>query len=68
MLNGEEKETFQADTEIMWVEFHDCVAGILGNPQEVHLSRKIASVTARYALQHLNGLSRFSISFFILSD
>ena len=56
MLDGEKKETFQADTEITWVEFRDRVAGILGNPQEVRLSGKIASDGKWAVLNGVEGL------------
>ena len=41
VLDGEQSETFHADTDIMWAEFRNRIVRILGDPHKVQLSGKI---------------------------
>jgi hypothetical protein len=56
VLDGEQKETFEADTEITWETFRDRVVGLLGNPQRVQLSGRIAGEGRWGALNREEGL------------
>lgn len=42
VLDGKKRETFYADTDMPWVEFQDRIVRMLGDPEKVQLSGKIA--------------------------
>jgi hypothetical protein len=57
VLDGEQSETFYADTEMPWAEFRDRVVRILGDPHKVQLSGKIIGEGKWGILNGVEGLS-----------
>jgi hypothetical protein len=56
VLDGEKRETFCADTDMPWVEFRDHIVRMLGDPQKVQLSGKIAGEEKWGVLNSVEGL------------
>ena len=56
VLDGEQSETFYADTDMPWVEFRDHVIRILSYPDKVQLSGKIVGEGKWAILSGVEGL------------
>lgn len=56
VLDGEQSETFYADTDMPWVEFRDHIVRILGYPDKVQLSGKIVGEGKWAILSGVEGL------------